>query len=103
MNAAPIIAHRGEFVDVLRALSRGHVLVRLNSHVGGCAIDGAPIYFSYPTLQHYGLIDEYENPEGFPAVHYYRLSTRGREFAQRVCAAWRSWPLLTRLATRLLG
>jgi DNA-binding IclR family transcriptional regulator len=103
MSAAPIIADRGEFLDVLRALSRGHVLVQLSDAVRGCAIDGSMVYRSYETLQRYGLIREFDNPDGFPAVRYYRITERGREFAQRACAAWRAWPLLQRLATRLVG
>jgi hypothetical protein len=101
---SPIIANRGEFVDVLRALARGRVLVRFGGAPGGgCTIDGGMVYHSYGALQRYGLIDEYDNPEGFAAVQYYRLSERGREFAQRAVAAWRQRPLIERLAVRLLG
>jgi DNA-binding MarR family transcriptional regulator len=100
---SPIIANRGEFVDVLRALTRGRVLVRLGNMPGGCTIDGGMVYHSYDALRRYGLIDEYDNPDGFAAVQYYRLTERGREFAQHALAAWRRRPLLERLATRLLG
>ena len=100
---APIIANRGEFVDVLRALARGRVLVRLNDMPGCCVIDGAMVYYSYDVLQRYGLIREYENPDGFAAVHYYRLTEDGHEFARRAVAAWRRLPLLERLAVRLFG
>jgi hypothetical protein len=103
MTPAPIIAHRGEFVDVLRALARGHVLVQVSDRAGGCVIDGAIVYHSYPTLRRYELIREFDNPEGFAALHYYRLTERGRDFAVRACQAWRCKPLLERLATRLLG
>jgi Transcriptional regulator PadR-like family len=103
MSTAPIIADRGEFIDVLRALSRGRVLVQLDDHLRGCAIDGSVVYRSCDTLHRYGLIREFNNPDGFPAVRYYRITERGHEFAQRACAAWRAWPLLQRLATRLLG
>jgi hypothetical protein len=102
-TSAPIIANRGEFIDVLRALARGRVLVRLNDTPGGCAIDGSMVYYSYDPLQRYGLIREYDNPDGFPAVHYYRLTEDGRAFAQRAVAAWRERPLLERLAVRLMG
>lgn len=101
--ASPIIAHRGEFIDVLQALARGHVLVRTSPLAGGCTIDGAMVYHSYPTLARYGLIGEFDNPEGFAAVQYFRLTQRGREFAQRACDAWQRRPLLERLATRLVG
>jgi DNA-binding MarR family transcriptional regulator len=99
----PIIANRGEFVDVLRALARGRVLVRLSDVAGGCTIDGSMVYHSYDALQRYGLIREYDNPDGFPAVQYYRLTEDGREFAQRAVRAWRQRPLLERLAVRLMG
>ena len=102
-DRSPIIANRGEFVDVLCALARGRVLVRLGDMSGGCTVDGGTVYHSYGALQRYGLIDEYDNPEGFAAVQYYRLSERGREFAQRAVAAWRQRPLLERLAVRLMG
>ena len=44
-----------------------------------------------------------DNPQGFAGVRYYRLSERGREFAERACGNWRSRPLLQRLAIRLAG
>jgi hypothetical protein len=103
MKSSPIIADRGEFVDVLRALARGRVLVRLGDHGGGCTIDGGIVYHSYRALERYGLIREYDNPEGFPSLRYYRLSENGREFARRACDAWRRRPLLERLAVRLMG
>jgi DNA-binding PadR family transcriptional regulator len=58
---------------------------------------------SCETLHRYGLTREFDNADGFPAVRYYRITERGREFTQRACAAWRAWPLLQRLATRLAG
>lgn len=103
MDPTPIIADRGEFVDVLHALHRGHVLVKVSDFSGCCTIDGGIAYRSYDTLARYGLIDEFENPAGFPAVQYYRLTDRGREFAARACQAWRRRPLLERVAVRLIG
>lgn len=100
---SPIIVHRGEFIDVLRALARGHVLVRTSPLSGRCTIDGGMVYHSYHTLTRYGLVAEFDNPEGFPAVQYLRLTQRGREFAARACEAWRQRPWLERLATRLVG
>lgn len=102
MKRAPIIVDRGEFIDVLYALSRGHVLVRLGDS-GTCTIDGGVAYRSYEPLARYGLIREFDNPQGFTDVHYYRLTERGREFAARACQAWRRRPLLERIATRLVG
>lgn len=103
MPVAHIIADRGEFIDVLAALSRGHVLVRWSDLSGGCTIDGGVVYRSYGPLARYGLIREFNNPQGFAPVRYYRLTERGREFAARACGAWRRRPLLERVATRLLG
>jgi hypothetical protein len=94
MTAQRIIPDRGEFVDVLARLRRGHVLVRTGESSGSVVIDGGVVWHSFPTLAQYGLIDEFDNPHGFPCAQYYRISA---------CAAWRTRPLLQRLATRLAG
>ena len=44
----------------------------------------------------FGLGDEFDNPEGFPGVSYYRLNARGREFAHKACESWSRRPLLER-------
>jgi hypothetical protein len=98
-----IIPDRGEFVDALRRLQRGHVLVRAGDSAGGCVIDGAPVFHSFETMRSYGLIDRYDNPRGFAGVEYYRLSPRGRDFAERAWQGWRSRPLVERLLVRLTG
>ena len=98
-----IIPDRGEFVDALRALRRGHVLVRIGDDPRGCILDGARLYWSFQTLLQYGLIAEYENRAGLPNVHYYRITGLGRTFAERACDAWRRRPLLERLAVRMSG
>ncbi len=103
MSSPTIIADRGEFIDVLQALTRGHVLVKLSDFSGGCTIDGGMVYRSFEPLARYGLISEFDNPQGFAAVRYFRLSERGREFAARACQSWRRRPLLERIATRLVG
>jgi hypothetical protein len=103
MAATQIICDRGEFIDALRVLRKGRVLVRVSEISGGCVLDGAPLYTAYRTLIQYELIHEFENPHGFPSVRYYRLSERGREFADRACENWRQRPLLQRLAVRLAG
>lgn len=103
MKTEPLIADRGEFIDVLNALARGHVLVRVSDLSGGCTIDGGAVYRSYEPLARYGLIREFDNPQGFEAASYFRLTERGREFAARAVPAWRRRPLLERLATRLVG
>ena len=103
MAADVIIADRGEFIDALRQLRRGCVLVRPADTDKRCVLDGSIVYTSYPPLERYRLIDEFDNHDGFPSVRYYRLSPRGREFADRACDTWRRQPLLRRLAVRLTG
>jgi hypothetical protein len=103
MAASTIIPDRGEFIDALHVLRRGHVLVRVSDLSGGCMLDGAPLYTAHRTLLRYGLLSEFANPQGFPSVKYYRLSERGRDFADRACDAWSRRPLLERLAVRLTG
>ena len=103
MAAATLIPDRGEFIDALRVLRRGHVMVRVTDFSGGCMLDGAPLYTAHRALLQYGLLSEFANPKGFPNVRYYRLSERGRDFADRACDSWRRRPLLERLAVRLTG
>lgn len=103
MSTARIIADRGEFIDALRALRRGHVLVNAAEAWGGCTIDGGIVVTAFRPLTDYGLVDEYANPHGFAHVRYFRLNARGRDFAERACRAWDRKPLIEKLATRLLG
>ena len=103
MHSNPIIPDRAEFVEALRLLARGHILVRTSESAGGCVLDGGIVYHSYETLVRYGLIDEFDNPHGFANASYYRISDRGRDFADRAWASWRSRPLWQRLAVRLAG
>jgi DNA-binding MarR family transcriptional regulator len=99
----PIIADRAEFIDALMHLRRGRVLVRPSSSDERCLLDGSLLYTAYKPLADYQLIDEYPNPDGFEHARYYRLTERGREFAEQACQAWRQRPLLQRLAVRLMG
>jgi hypothetical protein len=101
--ASTIIPDRGEFIDALQALRRGHVLVRVSDISGGCVLDGAPLYTAHRALLKYELLSEFSNPHGFAHVQYYRLNERGRDFAERACHSWRRRPLLERLAVRLAG
>ena len=103
MEARTLIADRGEFVDALQLLRKGHVLVRVSDQAGGCVLDGGTLYRSYEPLKQLGLIDEFHNPDGFPSASYYRLTPRGREFAERACTEWRRRPVWKRLAVRLTG
>jgi hypothetical protein len=98
-----IIPDRAEFIDVLNRLRAGHVLVKTGEGSGSCVVDGGVVYHSYPTLMNYGLIDEFRNPFGFAFARYFRLSPRGREFAERACSTWQQRPLLERMALRLVG
>jgi len=103
MPADVIIPDRAEFIDALRLLRRGRVLVRAADAETRCVLDGCVVYTAYRPLARYQLIDEFKNPEGFPNIHYYRLNHRGRDFADRACETWRRRPLLQRLAVRLTG
>jgi hypothetical protein len=98
-----VIPDRGEFIDVLFALRRGHVLVHAGQQAGGWVLDGGNVYSSYEPLLRYELVQEFDNPEGFEHVHYFRLTPQGRAFAERAVAAWRRRPLLERLMVRLVG
>ncbi len=100
MGTAPIIADRAEFIDALNLLRSGHVLVRPGQGSDACLLDGGVVYHSWETLARYGLIDRFDNPAGFPHASYYRLSERGRSFAERACQAWRALPLWQRVAVR---
>lgn len=103
MPEVRIIPDRGEFIDALRALRRGHVMVRVDDQPGRCLIDGGIVYHSAPTLLNYGLVKRFDNPDGFPGIEYYRLSREGHAFAERALGSWRQRPLLERLAVRLAG
>jgi predicted transcriptional regulator with HTH domain len=98
-----IIPDRAEFIDALRALRNGHVLVRVHGGSSGCLLDGATVYRSFQTLLAYGLIRAFDNREGFAHVQYYRITESGREFAERACEWWQRRPLLERLAVRFAG
>ena len=103
MAAPAIIADRGEFIDALRLLRNGHVLVRLGGLSGAFVVNGHTLYSAQHTLIDYGLVHEFHNPDGFANVRYYRLSDSGRDFAERACACWRRQPWLKRVAMRLAG
>lgn len=99
----PIIADRAEFIDVLRMLRRGHVLVQPQDHPEAGLLSGAPVYHSVPTLLAYGLLDPVTPADRPPHTRCWRLSPRGRDFADRATREWRRKPLLQRVAVRLLG
>jgi hypothetical protein len=99
----PILVSRGEFVDALAALQRGSVIVVLDEAWDACVLDGVRLRWSFRPLVDYGLVAEYDNPNGFTQLHYYRLTAVGRRFADDALAAWNARPLLECLAIRLLG
>jgi hypothetical protein len=99
----PVIPDRGEFIDVLAAMRRGCVLVRLSDNFDGCWVGGRNVFWSFEPLEHFGLIERFDNPEGFAQVRYYRLNARGEAFAAEARAVWRRQPLLQRVMARLVG
>jgi len=103
LASPPIIADRAEFIEALNHMRRGHVLVRTGEGACGCVLDGAFVHHSFGTLVRYGLIDEYDNPDGFPGLQYFRITDAGRHFADRAWAAWRKAPPLARAMVRLVG
>ena len=51
----------------------------------------------------YALLHQRVRQAGFPGVEYYRLTDRGRDFADRVWQGWRARRPLERLVTRFTG
>jgi hypothetical protein len=107
MPTVPVIADRGEFIDVLNLLRSGRLLVRSDGDAGRCLTEGGFVYTAYETLDAYGLIEELPAPSGrdlgAPHLHWYRLSSRGRGFAERACAEWKARPLWQRCWLRVTG
>ena len=99
----PIIADRAEFVDALHLLRRGHLLVQSGEGTGSCVLGGAVVYHSVPTLLAYGLLDPVQERELPAQTRCYKLSPRGRHFADRAWTEWKRKPLLQRMAVRLMG
>ena len=98
-----MVADRAEFIEVLRFLRNGHLLVQVHEMADGCRLAGAPVYRSFAPLRHYGLIREVDNPQGFPGIRYSRISERGVEAAERLQQWWRERSLLERVLVRLTG
>lgn len=93
-------ATTGEFVDALRWLSRGHIMVSLDTGLGMTLLDGARLYTAGPVLIQYGIVAKFDNPQGFPGAEYYKISQPGRHFANRTLKAWDKAPLLRRIWLR---
>lgn len=98
-----LIPDRGEFIDALQQLRRGRTLVRAPDDLKRCIVDGHMLYTVWEPLSNFGLLEEVRPPDALSKMHCYRLSARGREFAERACADWKRRPLLQRLAVRLTG
>jgi hypothetical protein len=98
-----IIPDRAEFIDALQQLRQGRMLMRSPEDAVRCMLDGAMLYTAYTPMWLYGLLEECKHPTELTRVHCYRLSARGREFAEKACTWWARLPLLTRLVVRLTG
>jgi hypothetical protein len=103
MHAEPLIADRGEFIDALTLLDKGRVMVRGTEPDSAFMLDGGTVYTAHMPLFRFELVEEFDNPRGFPKLHYYRLSARGKAFARAARAQWKRTPLLRRLAVRFMG
>lgn len=99
-----LIPDRAEFIDALIRLRRGELLVHSDDrHDERCLIEGQVLYTSWKPLSDFGLLDELPRQPRQGRIHCFRLSPRGRDFADRACTAWKKKPLWQRLAVRLAG
>ena len=104
MPANRIIADRAEFIDALEMLRRGRVLVHADDAGDErCLIDGHVLYTAFKPLCDFALIDEVHPEADVGRMHCYRLTPRGRDFAERACESWKRLSLIERLAVRLTG
>ncbi len=102
--ASALIADRAEFIDALARLRKGQMLVHSDDAADErCLIEGQVLYTSWKPLSDFGLLDELPRQPRQGRIHCYRLSPRGRDFADRACTAWKQKPLWQRLAVRLAG
>lgn len=100
--ARPIILNLSEFIDALDALYQGQVIVVFDAEAQSCVLDGVQLLCAFPPLRDYGLVAEFDNPDGFPGLRYYRMTEVGTAFADKALAAWRARAWHERLAMRLL-
>jgi hypothetical protein len=108
MPTATVIADCGEFIDVLQLLRRGRLLVHSEAPPGRWLIDGGGlVYHAHEPLASFGLLEELPVPAGgavhAPHLHWYRLSPRGHDFAERACAQWKARPWWQRCWLRIVG
>jgi hypothetical protein len=100
---ATALLNLGEFIDALAALRRGRVVVVMDAEARVCVLDGSPLLWSFRVLSDYGLIAEFDNPDGFAGLRYYRMTDDGLSFSERALAAWQARAWHERLAIRLFG
>ncbi len=99
-----LIPDRAEFIDALARLRKGQLLVHADDSADErCLIEGQVLYTSWKPLSDFGLLDELPRQPRQGRIHCYRLSPRGRDFADRACRTWRQRPLWQRLLVRLTG
>lgn len=97
------LIHLSEFIDALAALRQGCVVVVMDPENHMCVLDGMQLLCSFHVLQDYGLVAEFDNPDGFEGLRYFRLSEAGTGFADRALAAWEARAWHERLALRLFS
>lgn len=97
-----MVAHRYELFAALQLLRRGYILSRFRGSPR-CAIAGGILYWSFPDLKRYQLIQPVDNPAGFEGVEYYRITSAGFDFENRLQEWWRSQSPWQKLKLRLLG
>jgi len=97
-----VVAHRYELFSALKLLRRGYTLARFEES-SRCAIAGWILYWSFPDLAKYELIQPVDNPDGFEGMEYYSISSAGFEFEARLQEWWRGLSPWQRLQLRLLG
>lgn len=97
-----MVADRYELFYALKLLRRGYTLARFRESPR-CAIAGGLLYWSFPDLERYALIQPVENPDGFEGMEYYRITPAGFEFEARLQAWWRGLTPWEKFKLRLLG
>jgi hypothetical protein len=93
----------GEFIDALNALRHGHVLVKVSDASAGWLLNGAVLYTAHAPLLHYGLVQAFDNRDGFEGVQYFRITARGHAVCRDALRRWKRLPLLQRLWLRAVA
>ncbi|MFA7503929.1 MAG: hypothetical protein WCZ28_04450 [Burkholderiaceae bacterium] len=98
-----MVSDRYELFGALKLLRRGYTLVYISDTPRGCAVGGAFLYSCFPDLKKYRLIEAVDNPDGFEGIEYYRITSAGFAFEERLQRWWRGLSPWQRIALRLLG